>query len=151
MLLCTKIRLPVSEADAAALEVMPGQCRGRYNWWVLRLRDGGERGRRGTAAGAAREARQGPDPERPPGYGQLVRDLGSKTRATGLHERSRVYHIGGFNGPPWDTRHLDTMRAKRGRCRTHSRRSIHWSPVYQRVSERQRAKQRDCLHKASQL
>ncbi len=40
MLLCTKIRLQVGEADAAALEFMQGKCRGLYNWWVMRLRDG---------------------------------------------------------------------------------------------------------------
>ncbi len=40
MLLCKKIKLEVSEADAAALEFMQGKCRGLYNWWVMRLRDG---------------------------------------------------------------------------------------------------------------
>jgi putative transposase len=40
MLLCKKIRLDVSEQDAATLECMQGKCRGLYNWWVMRLRDG---------------------------------------------------------------------------------------------------------------
>ncbi len=40
MPLCKKIRLRVSTADAAALEFMQGKCRGLFNWWVLRLRDG---------------------------------------------------------------------------------------------------------------
>jgi len=40
MLLCTKIKLEVSESDAATLEFMQGKCRGLYNWWVMRLRDG---------------------------------------------------------------------------------------------------------------
>ena len=40
MLLCTKIRLPVSPADAEALEFLQGTCRGLYNWWVMRLRAG---------------------------------------------------------------------------------------------------------------
>jgi IS605 OrfB family transposase len=40
MLLCTKIRLQVSATDADALEFMQGKCRGLYNWWVMRLRDG---------------------------------------------------------------------------------------------------------------
>ncbi len=75
MLLCTKIRLPVSEADAAALEVMPGQCRGRYNWWVLRLRDGGERWPGWTAAKATREARKDQDPELRQVYGNLVQEV----------------------------------------------------------------------------
>jgi putative transposase len=40
MLLCKKIRLEVSEQDAATLEFMQGKCRGLYNWWVMKLRDG---------------------------------------------------------------------------------------------------------------
>jgi putative transposase len=40
MLLAKKIRLEVSEEDAATLEWMQGKCRGLYNWWVMRLRDG---------------------------------------------------------------------------------------------------------------
>ena len=40
MLLCKKIRLEVSEQDAATLEFMQGKCRGLYNWLVMRLRTG---------------------------------------------------------------------------------------------------------------
>src|SRR5689334_2390830 len=40
MLLCTKIRLQVRDDDATALEFMQGKCRGLYNWWVMRLREG---------------------------------------------------------------------------------------------------------------
>jgi len=40
MLLTKKIKLEVSEEDARALEFMQGKCRGLYNWWVMRLRDG---------------------------------------------------------------------------------------------------------------
>ncbi|HJT56707.1 MAG TPA: transposase [Ktedonobacteraceae bacterium] len=40
MLVSKKIRLDVSEQDAATLEFMQGKCRGLYNWWVMRLRDG---------------------------------------------------------------------------------------------------------------
>jgi putative transposase len=40
MLLCKKIKLEVSEEDAATLEFMQAKCRGLYNWWVMRLRDG---------------------------------------------------------------------------------------------------------------
>lgn len=40
MLLCTKIKIDVSEQDAATLEFMQGKCRGLYNWWVMRLRAG---------------------------------------------------------------------------------------------------------------
>jgi len=40
MLLTKKIRLNVSEPDAASLEFMQGKCRALYNWWIMRLRDG---------------------------------------------------------------------------------------------------------------
>jgi putative transposase len=40
MLLTKKIKLEVSEADAQAFEFMQAKCRGLYNWWVMRLRDG---------------------------------------------------------------------------------------------------------------
>ena len=40
MLLCKKIKLEVSEQDAATLEFMQGKCRGLYNWHVMRLRNG---------------------------------------------------------------------------------------------------------------
>lgn len=40
MLLAKKIRLEVTEQDAAALEFMQGKCRGLYNWLVMRLRAG---------------------------------------------------------------------------------------------------------------
>src|SRR5215469_14196325 len=37
MLKAMKIRLNVSEQDAATLEMMQGKCRGLYNWWVMKL------------------------------------------------------------------------------------------------------------------
>src|SRR5579859_5781414 len=40
MLLCKKVRLEVSEQDAATLEFMQRKCRGLYNWWVMKLRAG---------------------------------------------------------------------------------------------------------------
>ena len=40
MLTAKKIRLDVSEQDAATLEMMQGKCRGLYNWWVMKLRAG---------------------------------------------------------------------------------------------------------------
>jgi putative transposase len=40
MLISKKIRLNISDADAATLEFMQSKCRGLYNWWVMRLRDG---------------------------------------------------------------------------------------------------------------
>src|SRR5262249_44581439 len=62
-----------------------------------------------------------------------------------------IYTIGGCKGHRWYNRQLDTMRSKRDRCQKQSRRSIHLSQTYQRVLQRKRHNQRDCLHKASQL
>lgn len=78
-------------------------------------------------------------------------DLGIKTLATGVTERDRVYQIGGFKGWQWYNRQLDKIRSKRDRCKKKSRRYIHLSKVYKRVSEKKRNKQRDSLHKASHL
>jgi putative transposase len=83
--------------------------------------------------------------------GVLAFDLGIKTLAVGTNEQGRFYHIGGFKGHQWYNRQLDTIRAKRDRCQKKSRRSLHLAHVYQRVAERKRNKQRDCLHKASHL
>ncbi len=84
--------------------------------------------------------------------GQVVAfDLGIKTLATGVNEQGRFYHIGGFKGARWYNKQLDKIRSRRDRCKKKSRRSIHLSQVYQRVSEKKRNKQRDCLHKASHL
>ncbi len=84
--------------------------------------------------------------------GQVVAfDLGIKTLATGTNEQGRFYHIGGFKGGQWYNRQLDTIRSKRDRCKKKSRRYIHLSKVYKRVSEKKRQKQRDSLHKASHL
>jgi len=267
MLLCTKIRLQVSEDDAATLEFMQGKCRGLYNWWVMRLRDGGERWPGWVEAKATLEASKAHDPELRLVYGKLLQeiyfrldkaiaaffrrlkageapgfprvrprhafftlcypsmyvkvegdrlylptggggstgipkrfpnivarltepapteyrevaisrdvrgnhyasfvteqpdaprkeggilalDLGVKTLATGVNERGRVFHVGGFKGRQWYNRQFDTIRSKRDRCQKKSRRYVYLSQVYQRISERKRAKQRDCLHKASHL
>ncbi len=265
MPLCKKIRLRVSTADAAALEFMQGKCRGLFNWWVLRLRDGelwpgwaeakatlesskrhdpdlrivygkllhevyfrldnamagffrrvkagetpgfprvrprhafftscdpamyvkvaGDHRYLPTGAGGAtgiatrfpnivarltepaptayrevaisRDARghyyasfvaERPDETRHSNGGVVAFDLGVKTLATGVKEQGRIYHIGGFKGHQWYNRQLDKIRSKRDRCQKGSRRYVHLSQVYQRVSERKRHKQRDCLHKAS--
>ncbi|HEV8191096.1 MAG TPA: transposase [Ktedonobacterales bacterium] len=269
MLLCTKIRLQVSEADGEALEFMQGTCRGLYDWWVLRLRDGepcpgwaeakatleaskehdpelrfvygkllhevyfrldkamaaffrrvkagggekpgfprvrprhafftlcypamyvtveGDRLYLPTGGGGktgipkrypnvvarltvpapehyrevaiSRDARrhyyasfvaEEPDQARKWDGGILALDLGIKTLATGVNEQGRVYTIGGFKGGRWYYRQLDKIRSKRDRCQKKSRRYIRLSRAYQRVSERKRNKQRDCLHKASHL
>jgi len=84
--------------------------------------------------------------------GQVIAfDLGIKTLAVGVNEQGRFYHIGGFKGHHWYNQQLDKIRSKRDRCTKKSRRYIHLSQVYQRVSEKKRNKQRDSLHKASHL
>jgi putative transposase len=264
MLKAKKIRLNLSEQDAATLEFMQGKCRGLYNWWVMRLR-AGERWNwkdakktlaesrkfdppldqvygkllaevyfrldkamkaffRRVAAGekpgfprvrprhqfftlcypamyvqvegtmvllptgGGRGKKDKPYPtiaagltEPPPtGYKEvavsrdarghyhasfvyevqeevqgagrsIAFDLGIKTLATGVNEQGRFYHVGGFKGYQWYNKQLDKIRSKRDRCQKKSRRSIHLSQVYQRVSEQKRNKRRDCLHKASHL
>lgn len=83
--------------------------------------------------------------------GVIAFDLGIKTLATGVTEQGRVYRIGGFKGARWYNKQLDTIRSKRDRCKKKSRRYLHLSKVYKRVSEKKRNKQRDSLHKASHL
>ncbi len=283
MLLCKKIKIEVSDQDGEALEFMQAKCRGLYNWWVMRLRNGErwnlERAKkslresktydpelrfvygkllaevyfrldkamqsffRRVAAGekpgfprvkprhqfftlcypamylevqgntitlptggggnwgpkrspnivahltetppdsfhevaVSRDARgnyycsfiyddaeQGSQKsEHKPGKRQKKRkarpmrddgivafDLGIKTLATGFNDQGHFYHIGGFKGYRWYNKQLDKIRSKRDRCKKKSRRYIHLSKVYKRVSERKRNKQRDCLHKASHL
>jgi len=68
-----------------------------------------------------------------------------------VNEQGRFYHIGGFKGGRWYTKQLDRLRSKRDRCKKGSRRYRHLSQVYQRVSQKKRNKQQDCLHKASHL
>ncbi len=262
MLLCTKIKIHLTDQDAATLEWMQGKCRGLYNWWVMKLRDGehwnvnackktlaasrlhdpelndvygkllaevyfrldgamqaffrrvangetpglprvrprhcfftlvypamylkiegktlllptggrGAKKRFPTVVATLTEtppavfkevaiSRDGRGDyyasfpyqveEQPQQHGQVVAfDLGIKTLATGVNEQGRVYAIGGFKGARWYNRQLDKIRAKRDRCKKKSRRYIHLSKVYKRVSQKKRNKQRDSLHKASHL
>ena len=264
MLLSKKIKIDVSAQDAEALEFMQGKCRGLYNWWVMKLRDG-ERWNFKQAKESLRESKaydpelryvygkllaevyfridhamqgffdrvaKGEKPgfprvkprhrfftlcypamyleregnaiilptgggrnwgpkrypnivahltEKPPeqfrevavsrdAYGNyycsfvyeeaeqerdrngiVAFDLGIKTLATGYSDQGRFYHIGGFKGYRYYNKQLDKIRSKRGKCKKKSRRYLYLSKVYQRVSERKRNKQRDCLHKASHL
>jgi putative transposase len=283
MLLCKKIKIEVSERDAAVLDFMQSKCRGLYNWWVMKLREG-ERWNLYEAKKTLRKSKQydpelryvygkllaevyfrldnamkaffhrtkaGEKPgfprfkpkhqfftlcypavclevqndtitlptgggrnwgpkrnpniiahltEQPPNHfhevavsrdacgkyycsfvyedaensdddrrvetnlggekrttyptryaGIVAFDLGIKTLATGVNDQGRFYHIGGFKGYRWYNRQLDKIRSKRDRCKKKSRRYIHLSNVYKRVSERKRHKQQDCLHKASHL
>jgi putative transposase len=83
--------------------------------------------------------------------GTVAFDLGIKTLATGYTDEGRFYHIGGFKGYRWYNQQLDKIRSKRDKCKKKSRRYLHLSRVYKRVSEKKRRKQRDCLHKASHM
>src|SRR5215472_10057249 len=262
MRLCTKIRLYVTEQDAATLEFMQGKCRGLYNWLVMRLR-AGERWNFAEEKARLVECRAY-DPELNAVYGKLLADvyfrldaamqgffrrveageqpgfprvrprhqfftlcypaayllfvgqrlilptggkgrtkrlpnvrarlaevppcgfrevaisrdahghydasfvyeapeaveqsggvvafdLGLQTLAVGVNESGRVYSLGGMKGTRWYNRQLDTLDAKRARCKKKSRRYLHLSQVRARVSQKKRRKRRDCLHKASHL
>jgi putative transposase len=74
MLLCKKIRLEVSEQDAATLEFMQGKCRGLYNWWVMRLRDGEQWPGWKDAKATLQESKQH-DPELHQVYGKLLHEV----------------------------------------------------------------------------
>ncbi len=83
--------------------------------------------------------------------GVVAFDLGVKTLAVGVNSQGRTYSIGGFKGTRWYNKQLDHIRSKRDTCKKKSRRYIHLSNVYKRVSEKKRNKQHDSLHKASHL
>ncbi len=70
MLLCRKIKIELSDRDAATIEFMQGKCRGLYNWWVMKLR-GGERWRFNEAEKTLKESRTF-DPELNAVYGKLL-------------------------------------------------------------------------------
>lgn len=83
--------------------------------------------------------------------GVVAFDVGIKTLATGVKSQGRVYTVGGFKGHHWYNKQGDTIRSKRDTCKKTSRRSMHLSKVYKRVSEKKRTKRKDSLHKASHL
>src|SRR5258708_18369733 len=74
MLLCKKIKLNVTERDAATLEFMQGKCRGLYNWWVMKLRDG-EKWPGWRIAKKTLQASKQHDPELKQVYGKLLREV----------------------------------------------------------------------------
>jgi putative transposase len=74
MLLCTKIRIEVSDQDAATLEFMQGKCRGLYNWWIGRLRDG-EYWHGWAEAKKTLQASKQHDPELEAVYGKLLHEV----------------------------------------------------------------------------
>ena len=73
MLLCKKIKLEVSPQGAQALEFMQGKCRGLYNWWVMRLRDG-ERWNFKEAKRSLQDSKKH-DPELEYVYGKLLHEV----------------------------------------------------------------------------
>lgn len=73
MLLCTKIKLEVSEQDTATLEFMQGKCRGLYNWWIMRLRTG-EKWNFKNCKKTLAESREH-DPELDDVYGKLLAEV----------------------------------------------------------------------------
>src|SRR5437763_11119855 len=73
MLLCKKIKIEVSQQDAETLEFMQAKCRGLYNWWVMRLRNG-ERWNINAAKKTLRESKQH-DPELRYVYGKLLAEV----------------------------------------------------------------------------
>lgn len=74
MLLCKKIRLEVTLQDAATLEFMQTKCRGLYNWWVGRLRDGERWPGWAEAKKTLQESKQH-DPELCQVYGKLLHEV----------------------------------------------------------------------------
>ncbi|MGH2478646.1 MAG: RNA-guided endonuclease InsQ/TnpB family protein [Ktedonobacteraceae bacterium] len=73
MLLCKKIKLNVTEQDAAPLECMQGKCRGLYNWWVMNLKDG-EKWRFNDCKKTLADSRVH-DPELNQVYGKLLAEV----------------------------------------------------------------------------
>jgi putative transposase len=74
MLLCKKIKLEVSDQDAATLELMQSKCRGLYNWWVMRLRNG-EKWPGMYEAKKTLQASKQHDPELEYVYGKLLHEV----------------------------------------------------------------------------
>jgi putative transposase len=79
MLLAKKIKLHLSEEDAATLEFMQGKCRGLYNWWVMKLREG-ERWNFAEAKRSLQESKKH-DPELSQVYGKLLADVFYRLKA----------------------------------------------------------------------
>lgn len=74
MLLTRKIKLNVTEHDAATLEFMQGKCRGLYNWWIIRLRNG-EKWPGWRKAKKSLQASKAYDPELSQVYGKLLHEV----------------------------------------------------------------------------
>ncbi|MGH2478459.1 MAG: RNA-guided endonuclease InsQ/TnpB family protein, partial [Ktedonobacteraceae bacterium] len=75
MLVAKKIKLDVSDQDAATLEWMQGKCRGLYNWWIMKLRDGEERWPGWQVAKKTLQASKAHDPELCFVYGKCLAEV----------------------------------------------------------------------------
>ncbi len=75
MRLCKKIKIEVSEQDAATLEWMQGKCRALYNWWIMGLRDGSKRWPGTNAAKKTLAESRDYDPELDGVYGKLLQEV----------------------------------------------------------------------------
>ena len=73
MKLAKKIKIEVSERDAQTLEFMQGKCRGLYNWWIMKLRNG-ERWNFENAKKSLQESKAY-DPEIRFVYGKLLAEV----------------------------------------------------------------------------
>jgi len=74
MILAKKIKIEVSPQDAATLEFMQGKCRGLYNWWIGKLRDG-EKWPGWKIAKASLQGNKKHDPELNDVYGKLLAEV----------------------------------------------------------------------------
>jgi putative transposase len=74
MLISKKIKLEVSEQDAATLEWMQGKCRGLYNWWVMKMRSGEKWPGWEEAKKTLQQSKQH-DPELKGVYGKLLHEV----------------------------------------------------------------------------
>ncbi len=74
MLVSKKIKIEVSSADVATLEFMQGKCRGLYNWWVMKLRNGEQWPGTLSAKKTLKESRKH-DPELNHVYNKLLQEV----------------------------------------------------------------------------
>jgi putative transposase len=74
MLLAKKIKIEVKPEGAEALEWMQGKCRGLYNWWMMRLRNGEKWPGWEKAKKTLQESREH-DPELKYVYGKLLQEV----------------------------------------------------------------------------
>src|SRR5436305_15088861 len=74
MLVAKKIKLEVPHNDATILEFMQGKCRGLYNWWIMKLRNG-EKWPGWRKAKKTLQERKQYDPQLSQVYGKLLQEV----------------------------------------------------------------------------